>query len=240
MYDATNLAWPETPFGAGQRPFGRPSHMLTAVAVDWAPERPGPRLPVAAAVTYMRIRRIGLTTISPVTLNFGFRAIALNALDDLEGQLAVIDRCLLGARRHATVLAGHRLGNDLAALQAATQRPLRGVSGLQEAWAGRETKGRGVAHLVDTAIDVGSNDVSITVELCPPEDVCGTALQRQLDAPTAAEAVLHRCVAIALTAARRRNAYTWIGRFDVEAAVETAGWDVLTLVTPDQHRDSKH
>ena len=76
MRDYTNLQWPEAPFGAEQRPFGRRSPMLAAFALDWANPEDARPLPVAAATVYLRVRRHGPHGISDNGLSIGFRAVA--------------------------------------------------------------------------------------------------------------------------------------------------------------------
>jgi len=54
----TNLGWPETPFGAEQRPFGQHIDMLAACTFEWT-DQPGASetVPVAVSSVYLRVRR---------------------------------------------------------------------------------------------------------------------------------------------------------------------------------------
>lgn len=140
MRDYTNLQWPEAPFGAEQRPFGRPWDMLAAFAIDWADGASGLReVPVVAATVYLRVRRHGSAyDISGDTLQIGFRATVLDHVAETPDLLAVTDRALTRARRHAVILAGHALGQGLARMTLLSTVPLRGAAG----WPRRGPTGR--------------------------------------------------------------------------------------------------
>ncbi len=97
MRDYTNLDWPETPFGADQRPFGHRRDMLAAFAFDWA--TPRARWPRAVATVYLRIRRHGnAQKVNAQTLPVGLRATVVEDPADAPDLMAVADRALTRAR----------------------------------------------------------------------------------------------------------------------------------------------
>lgn len=236
MREFTNLQWPEAPFGADQRPFGHRSDMLAAFAVGWAHQPDTGLLPVAAATVYLRVRRHG----SPIgidagTLSIGFRAAVIDNPGDLPDLLGLVDRALTRARRHAAVLAGHRFAEDLIRMTALSGVLLRGVAGVQGGWANRQDKGRGLALMVDTAIDAADTGAELDMPLDPlpapiPHDRACCA--------TAARAVLARCLAIGLTVAVHTGRYRWEGTFRVTDAIDRAAWDVLALAPPSETVDA--
>lgn len=225
MRDFTNLQWPEAPFGADQRPFGRRSPMLAAFALDWAsPEDAGP-IPVAAATVYLRVRRHGQQDVSDDGLSIGFRAVVIEDFADVPHLLALTDRALVRARRHAAIVAGHDLDTDLSRMAELAPAPLRGVAGARAAWADRAVRERGVALMVDTAAEARDTGSELNVSLeprtlaAPPEPFCRAAVAR---------AVLARCLAIGLTAAVYAGRYRWEGTFRVTDAIDRAAWDLLS------------
>jgi hypothetical protein len=224
--DFTNLQWPEAPFGAEQRPFGRHWDMLTAFATDWADRPDATVLPVAAATVYLRVRRHGSRyDIGTETLSIGFRAAVLDDPAEAPNLVAVVDRALTRARRHAVILAGHALGDDLAQMMALSATPLRGAVGMAEAWADRASPGRGLAVMIDTAAEAGTTGAALDRATAP-------LLVPTPDSPaccaTTARAVLARALAIGLTAAVHAGRYRWEGTFRVADAIDSAAWDVLT------------
>ena len=232
MRDVTNLQWPEAPFGAEQRPFGRRWDMLAAFAIDWADRPDAEAIPVAAATVYLRVRRHGSAyDISADTLSIGFRATVLDDPAEVPDLLGVVDRALTRARRHAAILAGHDLDIDLSQMMALSETPLRGALGVAEAWADRTTKGRGLALMVDTDAEASATGAALDMP------VAGPWMAPMLDGPicttTAARAVLARALAIGLTAAVHAGRYQWEGTFPVGAAVDRAAWDILSTDAPD-------
>jgi hypothetical protein len=227
VHDLTNLQWPEAPFGAQQRPFGGHADMLAAFTIDWAPQ-PGSGLwPVAAATVYLRVRRHGTAyQVGEDNLSIGFRTVITEDLAEVPELLALADRALTRARRHAAILAGHRLGDDLTRMSALSGVPLRGVAGVLDAWADRTVKERGMALMIDTATDartVGS-DLDMPLEApsepAPHDPGCCAAVART---------ALARCLAVGLTAAVHAGRYRWEGTFRVNDAIERVAWDVLSL-----------
>jgi hypothetical protein len=224
--EVTNLQWPEAPFGADQRPFGRHADLLAAFALQWA-DRPaaGPLL-VAAATVYLRVRKHGSAiAVGPDALSIGFRANVVEDPADVPALIGLVDRALTRARRHAVIVAGHRLDGDLSRVTGLSRVPLRGAAGVLAAWANRGARERGLALMVDTDVEART---------------CGAALDLPLDPLTApmpdrpaccagvARAVLTRCLAVGLTAAVDAGRYQWVGTFPVSVAIDRAAWDVLS------------
>lgn len=204
MRDVTNLQWPEAPFGAGHRPYGRREDLLTAVVVDRA--TPDGQ-PVSVAVVYLRLAaRRRVREVDPDRFDAGFRVTAADRPGDVPDLLGVLDRTLLRARRHAAVLTGHDLGGTLAGIRAGSTRPLRGIDGLLDAWADRDSRTRGTALIVD-AVDVLPTPVPDTAE--------------------PVRSSLTRCLATGLAVAAHIGRYAWAGTFPVAEVVDRIGWDVL-------------
>ncbi|GAA2471471.1 hypothetical protein Ahu01nite_078840 [Winogradskya humida] len=225
MHDFTNLGWPETPFGADQRPFGQHVDMLAACTFDWTPGQDGPPRPVAVSLVYLRIRRRGSSyQVSDDTLSIGFYTTVIDDAAEVPRLLTVADRALTRARRHAAIVAGHQLGADLARINALAEVPLRGVDGMRAAWNDQE-KQRGLAVIVDTGTEAGMTGADLGTPLEPtPMQIpecrhCAGEVARR---------ALARCLAVGLTAALHTSRYTWEGTFRVPDAIERAGWDVLS------------
>lgn len=220
MRDYTNLAWPEGPFGADQRPFGKPAEMVAAFAIDWGGQ-PDP-LPLAAATAYLRVRKHGQPLhVGGDTLSIGFRATVAEDRSDAPELLALLDRALSRARRHALILAGHDLAGDLARMVDLSPAPLRGAVGVASAWQTRHTRQRGMALMIDTATDAHDTALVMNLLVDPtlPADECTCAAR--------ARAVLARCLAIGLTAAVHAGRYRTEGTFPVAETVERTGWDLF-------------
>jgi hypothetical protein len=113
MRDFTNMAWPEGPFGADQRPFGRRERILMALALELDDDA----TLLAAATVYLRTHRTRVVEVRPDTLNVGFRVTVDDTPRDGPALLDIVDRALVRGRRHAAVLAGYALGRDLARLR---------------------------------------------------------------------------------------------------------------------------
>ncbi|RZU48762.1 hypothetical protein EV385_0486 [Krasilnikovia cinnamomea] len=232
MRDISNLLWPEAPFGAEQRPFGRARDMLTAVAIDWAVQRGGEPLPVGAAAVYLGVRRHGNAyEVNSDTLSIGFRTTVIDTPDELPELLAILDRTLTRARRQAAILAGHRLGGDLARILDRSRVPLRGAAGVIDVWAHRMTKTRGLARMVDTAVEAATTGADLDMPL-PATPV---ALPTSPDeSAQGCRRVLARALAIGLTAAVHTGRYHWEGQFRVREVTDRETWDLLPADTATQ------
>lgn len=227
MREFTNLAWPETPFGAEQRPFGRHIDMLAACTFEWTGEpEASERVPVAVSSVYLRVRRRGSTQqVSDDTLSIGFRTAVIEDRAEVPDLLTLADRALTRARRHAAIMAGHWLRPDLDRINTWSAVPLRGVDGVLSAWSDRTEKQRGVAVMIDTGSEANKTGADLGMSLEPvPEQVpdcpgCAAEVARR---------ALARCLAVGLTAALHTSRYAWEGRFCLPEAIERAGWDVLS------------
>jgi hypothetical protein len=221
----TNLQWPETPFGAEQRPFGRHWDMLTACTLEWTVEADGGMLPVASSFVYLRVRKHGTAhAIGEQSLSIGFRAVVIDDPGQVPDLLAVTERELSGARRLGAILAGHALSRDLTRMTGLSVTPLRGAIEVEAAWTHREVKQRGAAVMIDTAVEAAETGARLDM---PTEPVPA----RMPDCPgcvgDVARRSLSRCLAVALTAATHTRRYTWEGTFRVADAIAGAAWDVL-------------
>lgn len=225
MRDYTNLQWPEAPFGAEQRPFGHHRDMLAAFALVWTTRADAGPLPVAAATVYLGIRRHGTAyEVGEESLSIGFRATVVEDSAEIPHLLTLTDRALTRARRHAAILAGRHLGDDLTRMAALSPVPLRGAAGVLAAWANRAAKQRGLALMVDTAAEAGDSGADLDMPLDPvpyPVPDCPAC------AAGTARYALGRCLAIGLTAAVHAGRYRWEGAFRVTDAIDRAAWDVL-------------
>lgn len=233
MLDLTNLAWPETPFGAHQRPNGRRAHVLTAVDIGWArAPRAAELFPRCVATIYMRVTPARRLTVDPATVPFGFRAAVAGAPDETAALLDLFDGALVRARRHAYLLAGSGLGADLARLDTLARGGHPGIATVFAAWDARATKDRGLARLHDIADLPGSGDPDLDVD--PFHRPGPTDMP---PAPTATDA-LTRCLAIGLAAGRQAGLLTWEGTFTARSAVDAAAWDILSAAVsaPDAMR----
>jgi hypothetical protein len=224
--DFTNLQWPEAPFGAEQRPFGKHTDMLAAFAVEWADRPDAQPLPVGAATVYLRVRKHGSALdIDPDTLAIGFRANVIDQAADVPDLLALVDRALTRARRHAVIMAGHRFNSDLSRMTALSSVPMRGAAGVLAAWANRCNRERGVALMVDTDADARMVGAVLDMSLDPlPVPIPATPAC----CASVAHRVLTRCLAVGLTAAVYAGRYLWEGTFLIGDAIDRAAWDVLS------------
>ena len=225
MHDFTNLAWPEAPFGADQRPFGKRCAILAALAFDWAPASDGEPVPAAVATVYLRIRRDGTTLeVTDETLAIGFRVTTIESLAEVQALLQLTDRAVTRARRHAAVLAGHRFEDELAQLAALSSDSLRGIAGVRSEWPGRSAKVGGIAQMVDTGFEAADAPGALHIPLLGDAGEGGDASQNAM-APV--HSTLTRCLAVGMAAAAHLARYRWDGTFRTGHAIERAGWDVL-------------
>lgn len=226
MREVTNLQWPEAPFGAERRPFGKHTDMLAAFAVEWADRPDAEPLPVGAATVYLRVRKhSSALDIGPDTLPIGFRAAVIDNAADVPDLLALVDRALTRARRHAVIVAGHRLDSDLNRMTALSSVPMRGAAGILAAWADRNNQERGVAVMVDTDAEARTVGAALDMPLdplpvpTPDTPACCASVART---------VLARCLAVGLTAAVYAGRYRWEGTFPIGDTIDRAAWDILS------------
>ena len=149
----TNLAWPDDPYGTGQRLYRRPAQRLAAFTT-WPAVAGGQPVPVTTAIVYLPLHRTQPVTVTGQTLTFGFRAASATDQSEIPGVAAVADLDLMQARRHAAVLAGYHLADDLAALQRADGGAVwRGLAAVAGDWATR-SPAAGRARLFDCGLDL--------------------------------------------------------------------------------------
>ena len=229
MREFTNLQWPQTPFGAEQRPFGRHWDMLTACTVEWTGRWDAEAVPVASATVYLRVRKHGVAhRIGDGTLSIGFRVVVIEDSAEVPTLLKVTEQALTGARRLGVILAGHRLDDDLCRMTALSAVPLRGAAEVLSAWANRSVKQRGVAVMVDTAVEASASGAELDMRL---EPLSGRVPDCPACAADLARRALARCLAVGLTAAVHTERYVWEGTFRVADAIDRAAWDVLATST---------
>ena len=220
MRDMTNLSWPEAPFGAGHRPFGKRSAMLMALGFSWKTGHSAEPILVAAATVYLRVRRDGKPlAVTDTTLAIGFRITAVETSADLQPLLGLVDRAISRGRRHAAIVAGHDLEQELARLGDLSSEALRGVDGLRTAWTARSDKQAGIARMVDTAVDVSPSTVSVQLS----DDVAKRPSVPFRD-------LLAQSLATGLASAAYLDRYRWDGTFRAPQALDRAGWDLLSGV----------
>ncbi len=230
MREATNLSWTDTPFGGARRPFADRTPLLAAFSINATD-----RSPVAAAAVYLPLPRARSLTVTDTTVRFGFHAVAAEEPAETSAVAASVDAQLVQARRQAAILAGHRLGDELAALTAASAGPpTRGITVVRAAWHSQLSE-RGLARLHDT----GSQPGPVTLgDICAGYDLHALPADLPLseaDGVWAASQILRQLVAyalaIALIAARNADHYRW-DALHLDAVVEAAAWDQLTDLPP--------
>jgi hypothetical protein len=237
--DYTNLQWPEAPFGADQRPFGHRRDMLAAFVLDWTTRLDAGPLPVAAATVYLRVRRYGgAYQVGEERLPIGFRATVIEDSAEVPDLLALTDRALTRARRHAAILAGHRLGENLTRMAELSKVPLRGAAGVLAAWANRSNKERGVALMVDTVAEARDTGAGAGLDMSLEPLPAAVPHNRSCCAEVA-RTVLARCLAVGLTAAVHAGRYRWEGTFHVGDAIDRAAWDLLASDSHDGRDDDR-
>jgi hypothetical protein len=230
----TNMAWPDDPYRTSQQLYRRPAPKLAAFAVSAAApaSQPGP---TAAAIVYLPLHRTEAVTVSEATVSFGFRAVSADDPADLPALAAVADLDLMQARRHAAVLAGYRLADDLARLRHAGDRTaLRGLAAVEREWAARGPV-RGQAVTFDCGLDL------------PGRPSLGPACQRAGVTPgpghsgpgaglpagwQAAALAVERALMIALVCGRHQGRYAWPGTIRTGRIMAVAAWDCLPWSGP--------
>jgi hypothetical protein len=228
MRSTTNLAWPVTPFGAGQRPFGKARPMMAAVAVGWA------RCQVLkvgwACVVYLTTDSTRVLVLDGQHLNFGFELLTSDETDQPTALAERLDDLLVACRRRAKILVGHDLAPDLTLLSTfATERRLPGIDGLRQQWTDRAIRGRGMARMFDTAHDLGPPAAVELREVCECAALQAAVIADPggaISAGTSRQAI-PRTLAIGLVAARATGKYDWTTPVDIDQLVSDAAWDHL-------------
>lgn len=226
MRSTTNLAWPVTPFGAGQRPFGKARPMIATVAVGWAGYVPRP---VWVCTVYLNTDSTRSLSLDGRHLSFGFEVLT----SDSEQPAALTERLddvLVACRRQAKILVGHDLAPDLVRLGAfAVNRRLPGVDAVRQQWTDRTAKGRGLAKMFDTAHDLGLPGLGDLTAACEHVALIAATVAEPANT-TIVETIrqaITRTLAIALIAARSHGKYDWVTPLDLDQLVTDAAWDHL-------------
>jgi hypothetical protein len=221
----TNLPWPDDPYRTGQQLYCRPAPRLAAFTT-WPTVISGEPVPATAAIVYLPLYRSRPVTVTGQTLTFGFRAASTSDPADVPGVAAVADLDLMQARRHAAILAGYDLADNLAVLQRAGGTAVwRGLAAVAGDWAAR-CPAPSRAALFDCDLDL------------PGGLPLGQACQRGGISPARTGTVrpeewhpvtqaVERALAIALLCARHQGRYEWTGTLDTRALMADSAWDCL-------------
>jgi hypothetical protein len=221
----TNLAWPDDPYRTGQQLYRRPAPKLAAFTT-WPAITGGQPVSKTTAIVYLPLHRTQPVTVTGQALTFGFRAASATHPAEIPAVADVADLDLMQARRHAAVLAGYHLADDLAALQRADGRAAwRGLAAVAGDWATR-SPASGRAARFDCGLDLPGRP--------PLEQACQQAGISPTGAGTTWPGQWHpvmltveRALALALLCARHRGRYQWAGTLDTRAMMTAAAWDCL-------------
>jgi hypothetical protein len=228
MRTYTNMTWPDDPYRTGQQLYRRPVPRLAAFTARRTAT--GGRLaPAAVAIVYLPLHRTRTLTVTEQTLTFGFRAASTGDAAEMPGLAAIADLDLMQARRHAAILAGHRLAGDLAALRQADDAAVwRGLAAVEHEWANRgEATGR--AMMFDSQLDLpGSPSLEqacqqagiISPHGSPPGEDRSAGHQ-------AAALAVERALMTALLCARHHGRYDWTGTLRTGQVMAATTWDCL-------------
>jgi hypothetical protein len=230
MRTYTNLAWPEDPYRTGQQLYRRPPPRLAAVTMSRAGG--GSRVACqSVAIVYLPLHRTKTLTVSGQTVAFGFHAASATGTSEAPALARQAGLDLLQARRHAAVLTGHMLGEDLTALRnLAGDLVPRGIAALEGEWADRRDPASGKAAMLDCGLDLPGG--ASLPDACRQARINVSTETAALDAPDPTLAVVmavHKALAIALVTARYLNRYTWEGTLHTHEILAAGAWDCLPL-----------
>jgi hypothetical protein len=238
MNTYTNLVWPDDPYRTGQQLYRRPAPRLAAFTVGRAAG--GSRLPAtSAAIVYLPLHRTKTLAVTQQTVAFGFDAARIAGASKAPALARAAGLVLLQARRHAAVLAGHLLGDDLAALRTlAGDLVPRGIAAVEQEWADRRADAAGRAAMLDCGLDVPS--ATSLAQACQQARIgVSTTAAAALDMAAAGEVTVatavHRALVIALVAARHLDRYTWEGTLHADEIMAAGTWDCLPPQLPAGH-----
>ena len=227
MRTYTNMTWPDDPYRTGQQLYRRPAPRLAAFTGRRAGA--GEDAVAAVAIVYLPLHRTQAVSVAEQTLAFGFRAAGGDDQADMPALAAVADLDMMQARRHAAVLAGHLLADDLAAVrQAGDGAALRGLAAVEHEWAARG-QARGGAATFDCALDLpGMPPLRVACDQAGiAADPRGSVLGADLTADRLAALAVERALMIALICARHQGRYKWAGTLHLAAVLAAAAWDCL-------------
>ena len=255
MREFTNLAWPETPFGADKRPFPKRVFLAASTAVQWADD--GDRaVPMAAGMVYLPVHRTKTQLLDPARFHFGYRAFVLTHETDAPAIAEAIDGHLVQARRHAAAVAAHDYLDDAAGLLRWTSTHTAGIASVAAAWEDRANPERSTAALIETARDLTPHEPKLT-QACeahglkitegygglpipfdaqaaydtlidtddPPTDD-----ERETIVQSLAHGAVYQALAVALLAAYAIERAMWDVPLPVGALMDAVTWDVFPRV----------
>jgi hypothetical protein len=248
MLTYTNMAWPEQPYGASQRPFGQAPRLLAAITLDWV-KHDDAEVPLCASIVYVRLARRDTITLNERAFAFGFRTAHADQPTDWSELVRLVDTDLVRSRVHAQVLAAYGFADYLAALRAAAgEIPVPGVTAVERAWTAREVVQRGRARLFDTHQDTTAPEpvglAAACRNLALEVDLAGPGMSAELHAayrrtadPAAAErlalANLRRALSVALVALATLDLYRWDGPpVTVDRLLHANAWDCFPNLLP--------
>lgn len=225
MRTYSNLAWPEDPYRTGQQLYRRPAPRLAAFClIRDGHSGPGCR---AAAIAYLPLHRTRTLAVTGQTVAFGFRAVSISSTSEVAALAVFAGLDLLQARRHAAVLAGHRLADHLAALRLPTDDLVpHGIAALEGEWAQRHAPVSGKAVMLDCGLDL-PGDLSLA-RACQQASISSSAAVEPVLPVTgelAAATAVHYALAIALVAVRYLGRYTWEGILRTDEIMAAGAWD---------------
>lgn len=137
------------------------------------------------------------------------------------------DLDLLQARRHAAVLAGHRMAAGLAALASLSGEQMpRGVRGVEREWRQRRPSDGSRAAMVDCALDLpGNPSLAQACQRARIDGGCPADERALVAGELAAALTVERALCIALVCARYLDRYTWDATLRTDEIVAASAWD---------------
>jgi hypothetical protein len=231
MQTYTNMAWPDDPYRTGQQLYRRPAPRLAAFTVESIRARSSP-MTTATAIVYLPLHRTRAVTVTGPTLAFGFRAASITGRAETGALTGLADLDLLQARRHAAILTGSMLSRTLAELQMLARTTLRGLSAVQEEWAGRHAPAQGRAAMFDCPADLPGRpfleDACQRAGLTARPGYLPAGLDEKAAAGMLAALMVERALIMALVCARHLGRYSWEGTLDVGEIMAASTWDCLS------------
>lgn len=226
----TNMAWPGDPYRTGQQLYPRPAPRLAAFTVESSRARGSPTA-TAAAIVYLPLHRTQPVTITGPTLTFGFRAASITGQAEAGALAGLADLDLGQARRHAAILTGCMLSRTLVELQLLAGITLRGLSAVQQEWAGRHAPARGRAAMFDCPFDLPGQpfleDACQQARLAARPGCLPAGLDEAAAAGMLAALLVERALIMALVCARHLGRYRWDGTLNTADSMAASTWDCL-------------
>jgi hypothetical protein len=220
----TNMTWPDDPYRTGQRLYRRPAPRLAAFTAERTVTG-GHLVPSAVAIVYLPLHRTQAMSVTEQTLTFGFRAASTEGPADVPALAAMANLGLMQALRHADVLTGHLLADNLAPLRRASGvAGLRGLAAIESEWTCRG-RAAGRAVTLDCGLDLpGASSLELACQHAGIAPGAGTDGADDGEAVTLAVA---RALMIALVCARHLGRYEWAETLHIGPVLAAATWDCL-------------